>query len=131
MYVWAGWDGSGLIRRLLLCSGCEHVCRYQAKPGPLLAGVKTRLKWADGAAVKAEIEAQLAAFLGPKTEADLKPIDKKAKKKKVDPPLCQRALHPQRTHLPVFAYHHCSLPTNHQTHKLIAAEAKAASLVHH
>ena len=45
--------------------------------------MKRRLKWADGAAVKAELEAQMAAFLGPKTEADLKPLDKKDKKKKV------------------------------------------------
>lgn len=60
-----------------------HACRYQAKTGPLAAGVKKQLKWADGAAVKAEIEAQVAAFLGPKTAADLKPLDKKDKKKKV------------------------------------------------
>ena len=61
----------------------EHWHRYHAKLGPLQAGVKSRLKWAEGAAVKAELEAQVADFLGPKTEADMKPPDKKAKKKKV------------------------------------------------
>lgn len=60
-----------------------HCCRYHTKLGPLQAGVKSRLKWADGAAVKKELEAQVADFLGPKTEADLKPPDKKAQKKKV------------------------------------------------
>ncbi len=64
-------------------SGTHHAHRYQTKPGPLLGGVKQRLKWADGAAVKKELDAQLAAFLGPKTEADKKPLDKSAKKKKV------------------------------------------------
>ena len=47
----------------------------------IMAEVRETLKWADGSAIKAELEAQLAAVLGPKTEADLaKP--KKEKKKK-------------------------------------------------
>lgn len=41
------------------------------------------LKWADAKAVKEELETQIAALLGPKTEADLAPAPKgKAKGKK-------------------------------------------------
>eukprot|EP00955_Chlamydomonas_euryale_P102108 365394-Chlamydomonas_euryale.AAC.4 len=43
---------------------------------PLLQVNKT-LKWAEGAIVRAEMEAQVEKFLGPKTEADLKPPEKK------------------------------------------------------
>lgn len=47
----------------------------------MLPKIKARLKWADGAAIKRELDTQIAAILGPKTEADLVKPDKKAKKK--------------------------------------------------
>ena len=71
-----------------MCSG-----RYHANTSLLLAGVKARLKWAEGAEIKRELDAQVAALLGPKTEADLvKPDKKKAKK--------VRSLLPCMLHLP-------------------------------
>ena len=60
--------------------------RYHANTSLLLAAVKGRLKWAEGAEVKRELDAQVAALLGPKTEADLAKPDKK-KAKKVGPAL--------------------------------------------
>ena len=39
------------------------------------------MKFADGAAIKSELDRQIADLLGPKTEADLIKPDKKAKKK--------------------------------------------------
>ena len=38
------------------------------------------VKWAEQAALKTELERQVAALLGPKTEADLTVPDKKKKK---------------------------------------------------
>lgn len=58
--------------------------RYFFPVGKLLGEVKKRLKFADGATVKRETEAQVEALLGPKTEADLqKPAP--VKKVKVSP----------------------------------------------
>ena len=43
--------------------------------------MKARLRWAEGAEIKRELDAHVAVLLGPKTEADLvKPDKKKAKK---------------------------------------------------
>ena len=51
----------------------------------IMAEVRESLKWADGSAIKAELETQLVAVLGPKTEADLaKPKKDKKKKDKKD-----------------------------------------------
>eukprot|EP00118_Oscarella_pearsei_P002818 m.11750 g.11750 ORF g.11750 m.11750 type:complete len:759 (+) comp23586_c0_seq2:134-2410(+) len=53
--------------------------RYRFNPGILMAASrKTDLKWADGKTVKAEMDKQVAALLGPKTEADLKQSKPKA-----------------------------------------------------
>jgi len=49
--------------------------------------VRESLKWADVAAVKAEVEAQVLALLGPKTEADVAAAaapKKKVRKQRVD-----------------------------------------------
>lgn len=43
--------------------------------------MRNKLKWADGKAVKSEIEVQVLNLLGPKTEEDLNP---KAEPKKVN-----------------------------------------------
>jgi glutaminyl-tRNA synthetase len=45
--------------------------------GKLLQNVTNELKWADGADVRTEAEAQIAALLGPKTAADEAPLAKK------------------------------------------------------
>ena len=55
--------------------------RYRYNTGLLMAEVRKGLKWADGKAVKSEIDVQVLDLLGPKTEADLAPppkVDKKA-----------------------------------------------------
>jgi hypothetical protein len=55
--------------------------RYHFNTNLLLAPVTKALKWADGAAVRAELSGQVEALLGPKTEADLAPPEKKKKAK--------------------------------------------------
>lgn len=55
--------------------------RYHFNQNILLGQVTRGLKWADVALVRAELEAQISELLGPKTEADLKPIEKKKKTK--------------------------------------------------
>lgn len=55
--------------------------RYHFNVGKLMQEVRNQLKWADGKAVKSEIEVQIFDLLGPKTEADLKPLPKPDKKK--------------------------------------------------
>ena len=55
--------------------------RYRYNTGPLMAAVRSRLRWADGKAVKAEFDIQLLDLLGPKTDQDLAPPPKNDKKK--------------------------------------------------
>ncbi|XP_055902972.1 probable glutamine--tRNA ligase [Eupeodes corollae] len=55
--------------------------RYHFNVGKVMQEVRNQLKWADGKAVKSEIEVQIFDLLGPKTEADLKPLPKPDKKK--------------------------------------------------
>ncbi|XP_018321303.1 probable glutamine--tRNA ligase [Agrilus planipennis] len=55
--------------------------RYHFNVGVLMQKVRSEIPWADGKAVKNEIDLQIFDLLGPKTEADLVPfkVDKKAK----------------------------------------------------
>ena len=50
-----------------------------------MADVRKSLKWADGKAVKSEIDVQVLDLLGPKTEADMAKPEKKAKAPKAAP----------------------------------------------
>jgi glutaminyl-tRNA synthetase len=59
--------------------------RYHTNPGPLLAKVRAAQPWSDAKAAKAELEAQMAALLGPRTAEDDKPPEK-PKKEKAAPP---------------------------------------------
>ncbi|CAH1994867.1 unnamed protein product [Acanthoscelides obtectus] len=54
--------------------------RYTFNTGPLMQKVRADLPWADGKNVKNEIDTQVFALLGPKTEADMNPAAKTAKK---------------------------------------------------
>ncbi|KAI4471534.1 glutamine-trna ligase [Holotrichia oblita] len=57
--------------------------RYRFNIGLLMQKVRNELPWADGKAVKNEIDVQIFDLLGPKTDADLAPppkVDKKASK---------------------------------------------------
>jgi glutaminyl-tRNA synthetase len=58
-----------------------NIHRYHFNTNLLLAPITKQLKWAEGAAVRAELLAAVEALLGPKTEADLKPPEKKKKPK--------------------------------------------------
>ncbi|CAH1113355.1 unnamed protein product [Psylliodes chrysocephalus] len=57
--------------------------RYKYNTGPLMQKVRSELVWADGKAVKNEIDVQVFNLLGPKTEADLAPVPKVGKAPKV------------------------------------------------
>lgn len=59
--------------------------RYRFNVGKLLAEVRSKLPWADGKAVKSEVDVQIFDLLGPKTEADLAPPPAKAKKQAAKP----------------------------------------------
>lgn len=50
--------------------------RYRINTGQLMTEVRQVLKWADGKAVKNEIDLQMLQLLGPKTEDDLRPATK-------------------------------------------------------
>ncbi|KAK7499971.1 hypothetical protein BaRGS_00008819 [Batillaria attramentaria] len=55
--------------------------RYKFGVGTILGEAKAKLKWADGKAIKNEVDMQILDLLGPKTEADLeKPAKQKAAK---------------------------------------------------
>uniref|UniRef100_A0A1B0CII7 Glutaminyl-tRNA synthetase n=1 Tax=Lutzomyia longipalpis TaxID=7200 RepID=A0A1B0CII7_LUTLO len=57
--------------------------RYRFNVGKIIQEVRIALPWADGKAVKSEIEVQIFDLLGPKIEADLAPppkVEKKLKK---------------------------------------------------
>ncbi|CAI5525052.1 unnamed protein product [Closterium sp. Naga37s-1] len=56
--------------------------RYRFNVGLILAKVRALQPWADGKLAKEEVDAQVLAVLGPKTEADeAKPVKKKKEKK--------------------------------------------------
>ncbi|KAK6175326.1 hypothetical protein SNE40_013814 [Patella caerulea] len=50
--------------------------RYKFNTGKLLGEAKGKLKWADGKAVKNEVDMQILDLLGPKTDADLEKTPK-------------------------------------------------------
>lgn len=54
--------------------------RYRYNSGLIMQKVRTDLPWADGKAVKSEVDLQILDLLGPKTEADLAPVSKSDKK---------------------------------------------------
>lgn len=54
--------------------------RYRFNVGKILQEVRSKLPWADGKAIKSEVDVQVFDLLGPKTEADLAPPPAKAKK---------------------------------------------------
>ncbi|XP_066256196.1 probable glutamine--tRNA ligase isoform X1 [Euwallacea similis] len=54
--------------------------RYRFNAGPIMQKIREELLWADGKAVKNEIDLQILDLLGPKTEADLAPVSKSDKK---------------------------------------------------
>lgn len=56
--------------------------RYRFNVGKIMQEVRNKLKWADGKAIKNEVEVQIFDLLGPKTDEDLKPLPKPEKKKK-------------------------------------------------
>ncbi|KAF9406480.1 hypothetical protein HW555_013159 [Spodoptera exigua] len=58
--------------------------RYRFNAGILMQAVRTDLPWADGKAIKNEVDVQILDLLGPKTEADLAPVPKAEKKPKAD-----------------------------------------------
>lgn len=55
--------------------------RYRFNYFPLMQAVRNELKWADGKAVKNEMDLMVMNLLGPKTEADLAPPPAKSDKK--------------------------------------------------
>jgi len=50
--------------------------RYRFNTGALMGSVRNQLKWADGKAIKSEIDMQVLNILGPKTDEDLMPVKK-------------------------------------------------------
>lgn len=58
--------------------------RYRVNQGVLMGELRTAIKWADGKLVKSELDAQILAILGPKTELDLNPPKEAVKEKKKD-----------------------------------------------
>eukprot|EP01137_Pigoraptor_chileana_P015069 Opistho-2@70532 len=64
--------------------------RYQFV-GTLLSALKVELRWADGKAVKDELDSQVAAILGPRTAEDDAPAKGKAKKDDKKPEATEKA----------------------------------------
>ncbi|XP_053599968.1 probable glutamine--tRNA ligase isoform X2 [Plodia interpunctella] len=56
--------------------------RYRFNSGIVMQAVRADLPWADGKAIKNEVDVQILDLLGPKTEADLTPPPKAEKKQK-------------------------------------------------
>lgn len=56
--------------------------RYRFNSGIVMQAVRADLPWADGKAIKNEVDVQILYLLGPKTEEDLAPLPKTEKKVK-------------------------------------------------
>ena len=61
----------------------QSPCRHRTNRNMLLAKVMAKQPWADGPSVKSELDRQVDAVLGPKTEADERPLPKAKPAKKV------------------------------------------------
>lgn len=59
--------------------------RYKFNTGGLMQEVRKQLVWADGKAIKNEVDSQILNILGAKTEADLAPVQKQKKVKEIKP----------------------------------------------
>jgi len=59
--------------------------RYKFNTGGLMQEVRKQLLWADGKAIKNEVDNQILDILGAKTEADLAPVQKQKKVKEIKP----------------------------------------------
>lgn len=59
--------------------------RYKFNVGNLMQEIRKQLLWADGKVIKSEVDNQILGLLGPKTEADLAPVQKQKKVKEVKP----------------------------------------------
>lgn len=59
--------------------------RYKFNIGGLMQDVRKQLLWADGKAIKNEVDSQILNILGAKTEADLAPVQKQKKVKEIKP----------------------------------------------
>jgi glutaminyl-tRNA synthetase len=57
--------------------------RYKFNTGGLMQEVRKQLVWADGKAIKNEVDCQILNILGAKTEADLAPVQKQKKVKEI------------------------------------------------
>ena len=77
----------------------QAACRHRTNRNMLLAKVMLKQPWADGPSVKAELDRQVDALLGPKTEADDQPLPKAKPAKKVWLALNTLALAQQRQQL--------------------------------
>lgn len=60
--------------------------RYRYNVGKMLEEIRGSLPWADGKAIKNEVDVQIFDLLGPKTEADNAPLPKAGKKAKIAKP---------------------------------------------
>jgi glutaminyl-tRNA synthetase len=60
--------------------------RYRFNVGVIMQEVRQELKWADGKAIKNEVDLQVLDLLGPKTEDDFSPQIKQSRKFKTDKP---------------------------------------------
>ncbi|KAF2878943.1 hypothetical protein ILUMI_27216 [Ignelater luminosus] len=70
-----------VVEKLLLAHKNELLeKRYRFNVGQVMQQVRNELPWADGKAVKSEIDLQVFDLLGPKTESDLAPPPKNDKK---------------------------------------------------
>ncbi|CAK1551825.1 unnamed protein product [Leptosia nina] len=65
--------------------------RYRFNSGVVMQAVRSDLKWADGKAIKNEVDVQILDLLGPKTEADLAPIPKAEKKAKTSSEISKKS----------------------------------------
>ena len=68
---------------LILSLNPQNACRHRTNRNMLLAKVMAKQPWADGPSVKSELDRQVDAVLGPKTEADERPLPKAKPAKKV------------------------------------------------
>jgi len=50
--------------------------RYRFNTGVMMSNVRNKLRWADGKAIKSEVDMQMLNLLGPKTDQDLAPVKK-------------------------------------------------------
>lgn len=106
--------------------------RYRFNVGKMLEEIRASLPWADGKAIKNEVDVQMFDLLGPKTEVDNMPLPKAGKKQKNVKPAAETTFNISKTIAELMETVHFHAPgENHKTDGYVITDRSSILLKEH